>query len=145
MTGLKYVPKSWLREMNTWSIATSVKVLCYLSSSRLGLKIMARPKIKITVLKRVSPEVIFDGNVPPKPDGGKYTVCTAFEDGQEFIANGLEKPEGFCSWAWRDIFKDLSVLLFGGSFHPWVDHGKQITCCTDGIRPVSFVLERIEE
>ncbi len=33
----------------------------------------------------------------------------------------------------------------GGDFDPWVEKGMQMTCCTDGIRPVSFKLERLEE
>jgi uncharacterized repeat protein (TIGR04076 family) len=39
----------------------------------------------------------------------------------------------------------MSVLRFGGDFMPWVEEGKAITYCTDGIRPVSFVLEKLEE
>ena len=107
---------------------------------------MAEKKVKITVLKRVDPEVIFNGNVPFSPSGKKYTVCTRFIDGQDFtVERDLKMPENFCPWAWRDIFKDISVLIFGGSFHPWVEDGTQITCCTDGIRPVSFKLERIDD
>ena len=108
---------------------------------------MARSKVKITVFKRIDPSVIFDGEVPNCPwNDEKYTICTAFKDDQEFIV-GLDgnKPDGFCGWAWRDIYKDLSVLRFGGDFDPWVEKGMQMTCCTDGIRPVSFKLERLEE
>ena len=106
---------------------------------------MTRPKTKITVLKRVDPKIIFDGNVPNIPGTDrKFQICDAFEEGQEFIVekNG-ERPEGFCVWAWNDLFKDISILHFGGNF-PWAEPGKTITCCTDGIRPVSFQLERVE-
>jgi uncharacterized repeat protein (TIGR04076 family) len=107
---------------------------------------MTRPKIKITVLKRVDPSVIFDGDVPNMPGTDqKYTICTRFEDGQEFVSERLAMPEGFCSWAWTDIYKDLSVLFFGGNRGPWLEDGIQITCCTDGVRPVSFKMERLEE
>lgn len=107
---------------------------------------MSRKRIKITVLKRVDPEVIFDGNVPLMPSGKKYTICPNFKEGQEFIAEkDLKMPENFCTWAWRDIYKDISVLTCGGSFYPWIEDGKQIICCTDGIRPVSFKLETITD
>ncbi len=107
---------------------------------------MARSKVKITVLKRVDPSVIFDGKVPNMPGTDrKYSICTAFNEGQEFIVENGEKPDGFCSWAWRDVYKDMSVLRFGGDFDLWVEKGVAITCCTDGIRPVSFKIERIEE
>ena len=107
---------------------------------------MPRSRVRITVLKRVEPEYIFDGEVPLSPTGEKYTVCTAFEDGQEFILEKDNKrPEGFCPWAFHDIFKDAHILMFGGNFTPWTPEGTQITCCSDGIRPVSFKLERMDE
>jgi uncharacterized repeat protein (TIGR04076 family) len=105
---------------------------------------MKRSKIKITVLKKVDPSIIFDGNVPNIPGKNKkFEICNAFEEGQEFVVemNG-NRPEGFCVWAWNDLFKDISILHFGGNF-PWANEGSTITCCTDGIRPVSFRLERM--
>ena len=105
---------------------------------------MIRSKVKVTVLKKVAPSIIFDGDVPNIPGTDrKFEICKAFEEGQEFIVeiNG-NRPEGFCVWAWNDLFKDISILHFGGNF-PWAKEGSTITCCTDGIRPVSFKLERI--
>lgn len=100
-------------------------------------------KVKITVIKRISPQAVW-GKEVKTPDGKVWTPCTVFEDGKEFIADKLEKPEKFCGWAWRDIYKDLSVLAFGGDFD-WAKPGEAITCCTDGNRPVIFKLERMEE
>ena len=108
---------------------------------------MGRSRVKITVLKRVDPEYIFDGEVPNMPGTDEpYPICGVFEDGQEFILETDNKrPEGFCPWAFHDIFKDASILMFGGDFTPWTEEGTQITCCSDGIRPVSFKLERLDE
>lgn len=108
---------------------------------------MSRSKVKITVLKRVDPSVIFDGKVPNRPGTDEpYTICEAFKEGEEYVVElDGNRPEGFCGWAWRDVYKDVSVLRFGGNFDPWVEKGVAITCCTDGIRPVSFKMERIEE
>jgi len=106
---------------------------------------MPRSRVKITVLKRVDPSIIFDGDVPKVPGTDRRVgVCTVFEEGQEFVV-GMdgEKPEGFCVWAWNDLFKYLSVLHFGGNF-PWAEEGEAVACCTDGVRPVSFRLERID-
>jgi len=105
---------------------------------------MPRSKVKITVLKRVDPSIIFSGDVPTIPGTDrKFEACTAFRDSQEFVVgmNG-EKPEGFCVWAWDDLFKHLAVLHFGGDF-PWAEEGTTVACYTDGARPVSFRLERI--
>jgi uncharacterized repeat protein (TIGR04076 family) len=106
---------------------------------------MARFKVKITVLKCVEPEYIFNGNVPSTLDGKKYTVCEVFKEGDEFIVekNG-SRPKGFCGDAWMSIYPEIKVLSWGGDFEPWIEKPKMIACCTDGIRPVSFILERIE-
>ena len=73
---------------------------------------------------------------------GQAVRVILYVPGQEFDVDG-NKPEGFCVWAWNDLFKSLSVLHFGGNL-PWAEEGKMIACCTDGIRPVSFKLERID-
>ena len=101
-------------------------------------------KVKIVVLKRIAPKVVFGEAVPKNPlTGRKFEKCSKFEEGQEFVVENCgEMPAGFCSWAWRDIYKDLTVLQYGGDF-PWTKEGEAITCCTDGIRPVSFKIIRI--
>jgi len=55
----------------------------------------------------------------------------------------MAMPPDFCSWAWADIQRDVAHLALGGDF-PWMkQRGTMITCCTDGLRPVVFRLERI--
>ena len=106
---------------------------------------MPRHRVKITVLKRVDPSYIFDGDVPVNPSSGsKYHTCTEFEEGQEFvIETDNERPEGFCPQAWHDIFRKLGVLHWGGCYTE--DRREMIACCTDGVRPVSFRLEMLDE
>ena len=108
---------------------------------------MSRFKVKITVLKRVDPSYIFNGDIPIRPDTGKkFGICRAFEDGQEFVVEKDGKmPQGFCTQAWIDIYKELNVLMFGGSFYPYREEGKDVVCCSDGYRPVSFQLERLND
>ena len=100
-------------------------------------------KVKIIVIKKINPKNIYE-KVPVNHKTGKqFGICSYFNEGQEFtVDNCGDMPEGFCSWAWRDIYKDLSVLAYGGNF-PWFEKGEIITCCTDGVRPVSFLLKRI--
>ncbi|UCD46150.1 MAG: TIGR04076 family protein [Candidatus Bathyarchaeota archaeon] len=43
------------------------------------------------------------------------------------------------------MFKDASILMFGGNFTPWTEEGKQIVCCSDGFMSFSFKLERLDE
>jgi uncharacterized repeat protein (TIGR04076 family) len=51
-------------------------------------------------------------------------------------------PEGFCSWACADIQKYVMTLARGDDFLG-VREGTYVTCCTDGFRPVFFLIERI--
>lgn len=100
-------------------------------------------KVKITVIKTFSPEDVF-GEKEKIPSDEITTPCPRVIEGQEFLVENLDKPEGFCGWAWRDVYKDVSVLWFGGDF-PWnKPNGVAYTACTDGLRPVCFKLERIE-
>ncbi len=102
-------------------------------------------KVKITVAKKVHNKDMFGGNPP-----AEFTVtpeCDQFEVGQEFTVNENEPgrcPSGFCSWAFADIQRDIMHLLFGGDY-PWMkEKGVAVSCCTDGIRPVIFKLQRVE-
>ena len=99
-------------------------------------------KIKITVLKRtLMPDLIENYSKDPN-----LNYCETFREGQVFYTERVSKmPEGFCGFAWADIHKDVVALVMGGSFSWIKGEGKQITCCTDGLRPVYFLLERVDE
>ena len=94
--------------------------------------------VKITVVKKLTNKDLIDEygeNVEP--------VCGLFEVGDEFIVKRRQMPEGFCSWAWADIQRDVVNLATGGNVH-WINReGVEINCCTDGLHPVIFKLERI--
>lgn len=102
------------------------------------------PKMKITVIKRFHPKDVF-GKDYVTPTGKTAPQCQTFTDGQEFTIDKLKMPEGFCTWAWYDLYKDLSVLWWGGNFSGWMEDGIMFTACSDGVRPVCFKLERLEE
>ena len=99
-------------------------------------------KLKITVLRKTNTKEIFGDNPPL---GQNIEACNQFEVGQKFIVNeDGKKPEGFCHWAWNDIYKVVTTLMFGGNF-PWMkEEGTSVSCCTDGFRPVIFEIRRIE-
>ena len=109
----------------------------------LGLFLIAISKVKITVLKRTVMKDLVDAYKAGAEETAEHE-CEVFKEGQEFIVENLGMPEGFCSWAWADIQRDVTVLALGGDF-PWIKQkGVGISCCTDGLRPVIFKLERIE-
>ena len=94
--------------------------------------------VKITVLRRTLNEDFVRNHAD-----STWVPCQRLTDGQEFISHGLDMPEGFCSWAWCDVFKCVMTLARGGNFLG-VPPGVFVTCCTDGYRPVFFKIERIE-
>ena len=68
--------------------------------------------------------------------------------GQVFIANGYQKPNGFCDSAWESIAPFVKELANGGGnfYDGWMKNEKSaMISCNDGFRPVSFLLETLEE
>lgn len=67
--------------------------------------------------------------------------------GQVFIANGWEKPDGFCQSAWDTLSPFVLALAHGGEnfYDGWMKNKKSaMISCNDGFRPVSFLLETME-
>lgn len=101
-------------------------------------------KVKITVLKRALYPALAEQYLS---NPASLAQCEMYHDGQEFIADGfLACPEGFCAEAWQAIWPNCLAISRGGTFAPYTKHeNKWVTCCTDGLRPVTFLLERGEE
>ena len=99
-------------------------------------------KCKITVLKRIVHQDLVDAYMEP---GAATLPCPHFVEGQEFVVQDQPGPD-FCDAAWNDIYKAYVALMQGGSFAPWMkDDHTMIVCCSDGIRPVVFKLERMDD
>lgn len=67
---------------------------------------------------------------------------------QVFVSIDAQKPEGFCDSAWESIFPFLKELAHGGGnfYDGWMKNEKSaMISCNDGFRPVSFLLEALEE
>lgn len=68
--------------------------------------------------------------------------------GQVFVANGWSKPEGVCDSAWESISPFAMTLAHGGEnlYDGWMKNKKSaMVSCNDGFRPVSFLIEALEE
>ena len=68
--------------------------------------------------------------------------------GQSFVSVNGQRPNGFCDSAWDSVFPFLSELARGGGnfYDGWMKNEKSaMISCNDGFRPVSFLLETIEE
>jgi uncharacterized repeat protein (TIGR04076 family) len=113
-----------------------------LKRSNSGDLMVESSKVKITILKKTDSKQIFGDNPPM---GQAIEACNVFKEGQEFIVSeDGDMPEGFCHWAWNDLYKAVITLSCGGNL-PWMkEKGTSVSCCTDGFRPVIFELRRIK-
>ena len=101
-------------------------------------------KVRITVLKKQFYESLADEYLT---EGRAVGPCPLLEEGDTFVFEGeAVMPVGFCPWAWIDIYRGVSAIAASASYTPWNNaEGMQILCCTDGIRPVVFKVEAMEE
>lgn len=107
------------------------------------------PRIKCTVIKKLAFEDLIREYHAGFPEDVQDHTCGCFQLGDEFIFQaGAPNPvntQGFCPWAYCDIQRDIEVMKSGGSQN-WMKNPETfITCCTDGLRPVVFKLERLQE
>ena len=74
-------------------------------------------------------------------------TCSVRE-GQQWVSHAGECPDGFCDSAWETMQWFVAELAAGrGNFYDgWMrDPYSALISCNDGFRPVSFLLERIDE
>ena len=103
------------------------------------------PTCRITVLKTLYHADLAEEYRRPDIRQGP---CPFFEVGQTFDVQYLaERPAEFtCDWAWDDLHKVIFAMMVGGNWGTWMkDPDTFITCCTDGVKPVVFKVERLTD
>lgn len=101
-----------------------------------------RQKVKITVIKREFYPEIADNYLV---DGSEAGACPDLKEGDTFIyEGGAVMPQGFCPWAWIELYPKANALA-GRAENNWYKPNVSIGCCTDGVRPVVFLLEGMDE
>ena len=99
-------------------------------------------KIKITVMKKVCHQDLIDRYENPIKN-----ACEMVE-GAVFIANGWKRPENFCESAWDSMSPFVLGLSHGAEdfYEGWMKNKKSaMISCNDGFRPVSFLIETLDE
>lgn len=99
-------------------------------------------KIKITVMKKVCHEDLIERYENPIEN-----ACDMVE-GAVFIAEGWKRPEGLCESAWESMSPFVMGLAHGAEdfYEGWMKNKKSVMIsCNDGFRPVSFLIEVIED
>ena len=70
------------------------------------------------------------------------------KEGQVFTANGWKRPMGMCESAWESISPFVMTLSHGGEdiYNGWMKNKRSaMISCNDGFRPVSFLIEALDE
>ena len=99
-------------------------------------------KCKITVMKMARYDDLMEQYENPIQHACGMSL------GQTFIANGWQKPEGMCDSAWESMSAFVMTLSHGGEnfYDGWMKNPRSaMISCNDGFRPVSFLIEALEE
>ncbi len=104
-------------------------------------KKMSLRKCKITVLKKA-----FYSEIAEKYENEISHACD-FQEGDVFLFDGKNIPLGFCSEAWKTVGEYAARLSEGEEnfFDGWMKNPRSaVISCNDGVRPVSFLIEVVE-
>ena len=98
-------------------------------------------KVKITAIRKIQ----YDDLMAKYENPIEYTcdVC----EGQSWISENGECPNGLCSEAWKTMHEFVEALAKGeGNFYDgWMKNpNSAMISCNDGFRPVSFYIEAME-
>lgn len=99
-------------------------------------------KCRITVMRKA-----FYEDLAAKYENPIEHACD-MQEGQVFIANGWARPEGLCLSAWESMSPFVLTLSHGGGdfYDGWMKNPKSaMISCNDGFRPVSFLIEALDE
>ena len=95
-------------------------------------------KVRITVMKTAHYADLIE-----KYENPSEHACD-MREGQVFVANGWQRPQGFCESAWESISAFVMALAHGAEdlYDGWMKNKRSaMISCNDGFRPVSFLLE----
>ena len=96
--------------------------------------------VRITVLDRLILQDLADQYGP-----AGLQPCGQFTNRQVFISRRGNMPDGFCEEAWKSFHHFVFAMSRGmDTFFPGWDNKTVISACNDGLRPVIFKLEVIE-
>lgn len=99
-------------------------------------------KVKITVMR-----ISRYADLMERYENPIEHACS-MEEGMIFVANGWQKPKGFCESAWESLSPFVMTLAHGGEdiYDGWMKNRRSaMISCNDGFRPVSFYIEAMDE
>lgn len=100
------------------------------------------PKVKITAIRKADYKDLqlqYENPIEHTCD-----VC----EGMTWVSEDGARPEGLCEEAWKTMCEFVEVLASGGGnfYDGWMKNpNSAMISCNDGFRPVSFLIETVEE
>jgi uncharacterized repeat protein (TIGR04076 family) len=99
-------------------------------------------KCRITVVKKA-----FYPDLSEKYENPMQHACD-MREGQTFISEDMRRPDGMCESAWDSMAAFVMTLACGGGdfYDGWMkNRNSAMISCNDGFRPVSFLIEAIDD
>lgn len=99
-------------------------------------------KVRITALRQTTYPDLMEQYENPLPHPCDVAI------GQVFVSVDGQPPEGFCPEAWHSMAPFVQTLAAGGGnfFDGWMkDPHSAVISCNDGFRPMSFLIETMDE
>jgi uncharacterized repeat protein (TIGR04076 family) len=101
-------------------------------------------KVRITVVKKAFDEELVAKHM--KPDAAETFTPCSHDIGESFLVDQpVMRPDGLCPWAWHDIESFVRIAAFEGKVEDYQPDNSWVRCCTDAFRPVTFLIEPVED
>lgn len=99
-------------------------------------------KVKITVIRKAHYADLMEQYENP------IAHACDMQEGQVFVCDGWQQPVGMCDSAWQTLSPFVMALAHGATdfYDGWMRNPRSaMLSCNDGFRPVSFLLEALDE
>jgi uncharacterized repeat protein (TIGR04076 family) len=98
--------------------------------------------VRITVIRKAEYRDLME-----KYENPMESHCEMREGGS-FLVREMKRPDGFCESAWQTLSPFVMALSCGAEdfYDGWMKNPKSaLLSCNDGFRPVSFLLEVVDD
>ena len=92
-------------------------------------------------------KVAFYADLAQKYENPMENACS-MHPGQSFISSDARKPDALCQSAWDTMSPFVMALASGATnfYNGWMKNpASAMISCNDGFRPVTFLIEAIDE
>ena len=101
-------------------------------------------KVRVSVIEKGFAKELIAKHI--EPEAAKSFRPCSHEVGESFVVDQpVMCPEGLCPWAWHDIESFVRIAAFEGKLDGHTPENSWIRCCTDAFRPVTFLIEPVED